>query len=285
MPSAARSHKPTFLRTALCLLIPTAAAAARWYGGPGPAALPALVTAPGLVRAAAPLAPAVAVLPAPALPPVTPLLAPAPVAPAPAVAAAATVAAPARITLEPLASPEQVVNLVNVNTGERASFRIGTRGYVRTEEVAAVDRFFRCRRTERQRAIDPGVLVLLADIGRHWPGREIEIISGFRAPPFGAPHSRHFTGHAIDLRVRGVRTAAVRDYVWREHQGVGVGHYADEDFVHVDSRPEAKEIAWSAREEDSTPQYNPRWAKRIRRSALARPSRDQSDQAQQQHGG
>jgi hypothetical protein len=46
---------------------------------------------------------------------------------------------------------------------------------------------------------------------------------------------------------------------------VGVGHYSDEDFVHVDARSEDEEIAWSAREEAATPEYNPRWAKRARR--------------------
>ena len=60
------------------------------------------------------------------------------------------------------------------------------------------------------------------------------------ARPPSAPATRsHFAGHAIDLRVRGVRTAKVRDFVWREHHEVGVGHYAVQDFVHVDSRPGA----------------------------------------------
>ena len=89
-----------------------------------------------------------------------------------------------------------------------------------------MEHFFRCRRTGKHRPLDAGMLALLADIAQRWPGRIIEVISGYRAPPFGAPHSRHFLGHAIDLRVRGVRTAKVRDYVWREHQGVGVGHYS-----------------------------------------------------------
>ncbi len=245
---------------AFVVLIPSAAVAARWAGGPAPASLPALVAAPALAAAKRVEA--------------LPTLAPAPpavqVPSAVAAPLAARLAAPApAITVEPLPTHERVVALFNVNSGERARFRIGARGYVRGEEVAAVDRFFRCRRTDRQRAIDPGVLMLLADISERWPGHEIEIISGFRAPPFGAPHSRHFTGHAIDLRVKGVRTAAVRDFVWREHQGVGVGHYAEEDFVHVDSRAEADEIAWSAPEEDSAPQYNPRWAKRARRGLVA----------------
>jgi hypothetical protein len=109
------------------------------------------------------------------------------------------------------------------------------------------------------------VLVLLADIADRWPGHTIEIISGFRAAPFGAPHSRHFSGNAIDLRVRGVRTTAVRDFVWREHEGIGVGHYAEGNFVHVDARPDDQEIAWSSPDENSLPTYNPAWAKRARR--------------------
>jgi uncharacterized protein YcbK (DUF882 family) len=159
-----------------------------------------------------------------------------------------------------------------VNTHESATFHIGARGYVPADEVAAVNYFFRCRRTDRKKAISPDVLVLLADIADRWPGHVIEIISGFRAPPFGVPHSRHFIGHAIDLRVRGVRTAAVRDYVWREHQGVGVGHYSHGNFLHVDARSEDDEIAWSSRTESSEREYNPRWAKRARRGLASRRS-------------
>jgi uncharacterized protein YcbK (DUF882 family) len=161
---------------------------------------------------------------------------------------------------------DRVVGLENVNTGEKATFNIGPGGYVRSDQTAALEQFFRCRRTDRQEIIDPGVLVLLADVAEHYPGRVIEIISGFRAPPFGVPHSRHFIGHAIDLRVRGVPTTDVRDFVWREHQGVGVGYYSKGDFVHVDSRGDKREVAWSGREESSILDYNPRWASRARQA-------------------
>jgi uncharacterized protein YcbK (DUF882 family) len=172
------------------------------------------------------------------------------------------------IELAPLPSTELTVNLENVNTSERASFHIAPSGYVRASEAKALENFFRCRRTGKHKPIRPDTLVLLADIARKWPNRVIEVISGYRAPPFGAPHSRHFLGHAIDLRVRGVRTAKVRDYVWAQHQGVGVGHYSAGNFLHVDSRDE--DTAWSAREETANANYRPRWAKRARRArALA----------------
>ena len=101
-------------------------------------------------------------------------------------------------------------------------------------------------------------------VAQRWPGRVIDIVSGFRAPPFGAPHSKHFAGHAIDLRVAGVRTATVRDFVWRQNHEVGVGHYTDEDFVHIDWRPGEADRAWSSRNESDELNYNPGWAWNVR---------------------
>jgi uncharacterized protein YcbK (DUF882 family) len=177
-------------------------------------------------------------------------------------------AAPMTPEVEPLPSREIAVAVKNVNSGEIGTFTLSTSGYVRADQAAALARFFGCRRSGRVKPLANGVLVLLADIAQKWPGRVIEIISGFRAPPYGAPHSKHFIGHAIDLRVPGVRTALVRDFVWREHKGIGVGHYRDGDFLHVDWRPADGDMAWSARHEASRYQYNPRWAKRARRANL-----------------
>jgi uncharacterized protein YcbK (DUF882 family) len=178
--------------------------------------------------------------------------------------------APAETTFQPveiqaLPSREVQVLVQNVHTRESARFSIGVHGRTRLEEAAAIEQFFRCRRSGRHKPLADGVLALLVDIAQRWPGRVIEVVSGYRAPPFGVRHSKHFAGHAIDLRVRGVRTSRVRDFVWRGHQEVGVGHYAVQDFVHIDSRPGDADTAWSAPHEDSRPQYAPRWAKRARR--------------------
>jgi uncharacterized protein YcbK (DUF882 family) len=184
----------------------------------------------------------------------------------PATSAPAGGARPA-VRIEPLPSREITVDLVNVNTSETASFDFSPGGYVRLDQTTALEQFFRCRRTGRHMPLAPGVLAILLDVAQRWPGRVIEVVSGFRAPPFGAAHSRHFTGHAIDLRVRGVRTTAVRDFLWAHHRSVGVGHYDRENFVHVDFRPDNKDTAWSARGEDEAPQFNPRWASKARRRA------------------
>ncbi len=164
---------------------------------------------------------------------------------------------------------DRIVAIENVNSREEAVFNIGPGGYVRSDQVPALERFFRCRRTDRRNPIDPAVLELLAQISERWPGRVIEFLSGFRAPPFGVPNSRHFIGHAIDLRVRGVRTSEVRDFLWREHAGIGVGYYAEGDFVHVDSRGDKAEAAWSGHNESATYERNPAWARRLVRSVAA----------------
>jgi uncharacterized protein YcbK (DUF882 family) len=181
--------------------------------------------------------------------------------PAPASEAAA---ARHRIIIEPLPVPLVAVALENVNTRESALFHIGAQGEMYPDEAAGIEHFLRCRRTDRELPMAPGVLAMLADVAHHWPGRTIEVISGYRAAPFGAPHSKHFRGHAIDLRVRGVKTSALRDYVWRGHHEVGVGHYPETNFVHMDWRPGEPDIAWTGTDEDGAPQYNPRWARRAR---------------------
>jgi uncharacterized protein YcbK (DUF882 family) len=157
------------------------------------------------------------------------------------------------------------VQLERADNHETLTMDLPLDGQLGPDDAQAVAHFLRCRRTGRERPIDQGVLALLADLAAEWPHRTLEIISGFRAPPYGAPHSKHFKGQAIDLRIPGVRTTALRDYVWRQNRGVGVGYYQKENFVHMDSRPEAQERAWSGSQEGGPEQLNPRWARRARR--------------------
>ncbi len=51
-----------------------------------------------------------------------------------------------------------------------------------------------------------------------------------------AEHSQHMEGHAIDIRVPGVSTVALRDAALSLHAG-GVGYYPVSQFVHVDVGP------------------------------------------------
>ncbi len=96
--------------------------------------------------------------------------------------------------------------------------------------------------------IDPGLFDLLANLtdllGR--PGETIEVICGYRSKatnewlrqhsPGVASQSLHMQGMAVDIRMPGVRTSALRDAALSLQQG-GVGYYPDSDFVHVDVGP------------------------------------------------
>jgi len=168
--------------------------------------------------------------------------------------------APSGYIIVPLPPAPTKVTLHNVNNDETATFAIATDGVVDSATAAALKHFLRCRRTQREKRIATGTLSLLVSVAQHWPDRVIDVVSGFRAPPFGAPHSKHFAGHAIDLRIEGVKTATIRDVVWRENHHVGVGHYTDENFVHIDWRPDEGDKAWSSRRESDELNYNPRWA-------------------------
>jgi uncharacterized protein YcbK (DUF882 family) len=158
-----------------------------------------------------------------------------------------------------------LVALYNVNSHETAHFFIPVTGELDEATAAQVADFFRCRRTRRSKRMKPGVLALLADIARRHPGHTIEIVSGYRHT--GSPTSHHRKGGAIDLRVRGVSTIELRDYLWTHHSQVGVGWYRQQDFLHIDHRPGVPDIAWTQHRRDSSYQYHPSWAFRARRAA------------------
>jgi uncharacterized protein YcbK (DUF882 family) len=137
-------------------------------------------------------------------------------------------------------------------------------GMVTAEQDKELKHFFRCRHNGREKSIAPGELALLADVGQKWPGQVIEVVSGYRTPPDGVPHSKHFKGHAIDLRVRGVKLTEVRDVMWREHHGIGLGYYPEQGFLHMDDRDGIQEAAWTSAYEGAEYQYHPYWAQRAR---------------------
>src|SRR5688572_4367750 len=95
------------------------------------------------------------------------------------------------INIEPIPTPEIPIKLESVNSGESATLTLMEGGYATFEQAAAFEQFFRCRRSGKHMPLSPGVLALLADVAQRYPGKVLEIVSGFRAPPFGVPHSRH----------------------------------------------------------------------------------------------
>ena len=131
----------------------------------------------------------------------------------------------------------------------------------------------RCRISGRTRRIAAGTLALLADVAARFPGREIEVVSAVRDEPDrtreGVKHSKHYSGHAIDLMVRGAKLTEVRDVMWKNHHDIGVGYYPTGQFVHIDYRPDVHDTAWTQQRPNADNQYHPRWSRVARNSSDA----------------
>ena len=100
-------------------------------------------------------------------------------------------------------------------------------------------------RTGVVHAIDPATLDILFKLRTELGGEDtFEIISAYRSPETNtmlrkqgrgvAKRSQHLEGKAIDVRLRGVDSARLRDAAIKLQLG-GVGFYRESDFVHVDS--------------------------------------------------
>jgi uncharacterized protein YcbK (DUF882 family) len=115
------------------------------------------------------------------------------------------------------------------------------------DALAELDHFLRDHRTGEVRHFDPHLFDLLYDLtaSANDASGEIDGICGYRTPWSNeflrtrsahtgvALHSLHMQAEAIDIRLLGIPTSAVRDAALRLQRG-GVGYYRDSNFVHVD---------------------------------------------------
>jgi uncharacterized protein YcbK (DUF882 family) len=133
--------------------------------------------------------------------------------------------------------PTSVV-LYHLNRKETMTLRLrDTQGRPVKGLQKRMDRFLRCHYTNKQHAMNPRLTRLLFQTGQHWPGKRIEVVSGFRNPTVAKnPHSPHMKGLACDFRVVGVKNTELRDYLRGNMQKVGVGYYPNSSFVHLDVR-------------------------------------------------
>lgn len=106
------------------------------------------------------------------------------------------------------------------------------------------DHFARCHYTNQQHAMNPRLVRLLYQTGRHWPGKRVDVISGYRSPSVAKnPRSPHMKGLAMDIHVEGVQNTELRDYLRRHMHKVGVGYYPNSSFIHLDVRKD-RSVFW-----------------------------------------
>jgi uncharacterized protein YcbK (DUF882 family) len=148
----------------------------------------------------------------------------------------AHVLVPAPAPATATATDPAAVTLYFQNRHEEQTFALlDENDAIQPDALKSLSRFVRCWRTERVKPMNPRLVEIVARIARHY-GTRIEVVSGYRARPYGAPHSKHFLGNAMDLHIEGVAAKKVARWVWQNFRHVGVGYYPKQDFMHVDVR-------------------------------------------------
>jgi len=145
---------------------------------------------------------------------------------------------------------QYMLHLHHLHTGEDLNivYKVGDR-YI-PSAMAKLNYFLRDHRTNDVSHYDPrefDVLhQVLTKLGR--PNAVIDVVCGYRTPWSNnflrtrsavtgvAKNSQHMQAKAIDIRIPGVATKALRDAALSLHEG-GVGYYPISQFVHVDVGP------------------------------------------------
>jgi uncharacterized protein YcbK (DUF882 family) len=145
---------------------------------------------------------------------------------------------------------EYQLRFYNTHTNERIDIVYRRGETYLPKALAELDRYLRDVRSGEIHHFDPRLFDLLYDLtsSLNDAGGEIDVVCGFRTPETNeflrtrsahsgvAVHSLHMQAEAIDIRLSGVPTSAVRDAALNLHRG-GVGYYHDSNFVHVDVGP------------------------------------------------
>ena len=142
------------------------------------------------------------------------------------------------------------LKLHHLHTGESIDVAYRQGGQYSSMGVGMLNHFLRDHRTQDTADYDPREFdllhALLKKLGR--PGATIDIVCGYRTPESNqflrtrstdtgvAEHSQHMLSKAIDIRIPGVSTRALRDAALSLGMG-GVGYYPKSQFVHVDVGP------------------------------------------------
>ena len=146
-----------------------------------------------------------------------------------------------------LSGREYRLRLYHTHTHERLDIVYRRGDAYLPEALDELDHYLRDHRTGQVRHFDPQLFDLLHDLTASLNdlGGEIDVICGYRTPWSNeflrtrsahtgvARHSLHLQAEAIDIRLAGIPTSAVRAAALRLHRG-GVGYYRSSDFVHVD---------------------------------------------------
>lgn len=139
----------------------------------------------------------------------------------------------------------RTLKFYHTHTGRSIEASYFRNGNYDAEALTDLKAFLADWRTAEQQDIDPALFDILWQI-QQMTGNDdtFEVISAYRSPQTNemlrnstggvAQSSQHIDGNAIDVRLRGLDTALLRDTARSLKLG-GVGYYAESDFVHIDT--------------------------------------------------
>jgi uncharacterized protein YcbK (DUF882 family) len=139
----------------------------------------------------------------------------------------------------------RTLKFYHTHTGQSIEATYYLNGAYNSDALKDLKVFLADWRNAQQQDIDPELLDILWEIQQLTSNNETyEVISAYRSPQTNemlrsstsgvASNSQHVVGNAIDVRLRGLDTALLRDTA-RELKLGGVGYYAESDFVHIDT--------------------------------------------------
>ena len=138
------------------------------------------------------------------------------------------------------------VELYQINTKETLMLRFqDDRGRPIKGWQKRFDKFMRCHQTGAVHKMDARLARLLYQTARHYEGHRMEVVSGYRHPKVARnPRSPHKQGLACDFRMAAIANTALRDYLRKAYDHVGVGYYPNSVFVHLDNRKTGPSAFW-----------------------------------------
>ncbi len=83
--------------------------------------------------------------------------------------------------------------------------------------------------------LHPRLIHMLQRVAERYPGKTLELVSGYRPRKEGKRESMHNLGRAIDFRVKGVDRKELFNFI-KELPKAGAGYYPNSVFVHMDTR-------------------------------------------------
>lgn len=139
------------------------------------------------------------------------------------------------------ASPQSIL-FIRISSGERERLRLYSRsGQMSSRSVQRLSYLSRDKRGEKRvKRLHFRLIKMLQRLGNQFPGKPVEIISGYRPQTTGT-ESQHAFGRAIDFRMPGVPSRRIFNFC-KSLPRSGCGYYPRDGFVHMDAR-ETK-VSW-----------------------------------------